>query len=1066
MTNSVPSPDIRMLSALPYQLESAGQWDDLFYAARSTKFLSRLAQEIHQPTSSVTCTSPLVVLDLALEHAIKLDRVAEMAAFTLSRSYWTTKLAAQTPLDAVRAGNAPLARNLIVTFNPGRVALWYLLLAWEMNDAGNPGGARQLLLELLRQEPPMLRARDGRRAVLLLRHAIAIDEHAVAELQVRLLDDNDRLDLCRHLIDVGDLRHALPTAKTIGRQQDRVAQFAAVARAQAVKGDHHSARVTIELALDDLLLTEPSDERAVCLAQIAGAQALCDDREAAEATFSKAAAAAEELPDPTAAHVRIASEQAKAGLGDSAESTAAKITNLHDRWEALEAVALGRARAGQLHDAVRLLSELELYVDYPRAVRSAARFLIGSGYEDSTVQLAMRIDRHERDRTLATIANLLGRAGQARLALQLARNLEDPYWRARALTKLVAEPSTRELAASSLSDAIAEVTSAPLQAELLAEMAVTQNEHDRAQTFEAALNLTASADEDKRWEVLASIALAQYDVGIPEAATTFAAARRAIRESEPDPEYYEDELWRLGTLQDEVGDGVGARDSFADTLQAPVSQPEVITDVVLLDGRWLRSVALAGVAVVQAKAGDTGGARQTIESASQAAAELGGEMRELALRAIAEAQAEVGDFAAALETAGVLILVDEDEADEGEDEESEEDELGGGEDWSLIVKVALKLGEAGDRDHAREVLRSVANKAATALGREQGINHSEVITELACAQARIGDLKGALETADLDDIGEAAGPVEAAIAKVQARSGDTDSALQTARNIRRSRWQGEALRTIGMELAVQGDDSTAKEVFAEAAHVAKLDDPGRICVAALIEISKAQSRIDVAAAHLTLTEAREIAQRIQRSEDEAQALSAITQTQAALGDIDGALETAEAIDHPWFSGESLCHAAVYAGAQSREPHVAATIVNRIENPWWRSAGLAVVAAGMDMRGDPDAWSYWSEADKLMSLIPEGEARSRLREVAFLVFLESGNYDAAVRVARKISADANRRLPQVANLLIARGAVTAFKNLLPDCARFVDAAFLVCGALAHVYPDQCAAIAAEILNASS
>jgi len=196
----------RGLLQVPRTLAKRRDHETLFAFARSQAFLRDQAEEFLRSRQGRPVADPVRTLDTAFGFALELDRVPEMAAFTLSRANWVSGLAARTPLAALRAGDQGLACQLADSRPAEQHAFWYLLLAWELHDAGHQDEGRRLLGGLLPKKLPLLNARDGRHVVVLLRQAAHINPEAFLELQERLLDDNARTDLCRELNTVGSSR--------------------------------------------------------------------------------------------------------------------------------------------------------------------------------------------------------------------------------------------------------------------------------------------------------------------------------------------------------------------------------------------------------------------------------------------------------------------------------------------------------------------------------------------------------------------------------------------------------------------------------------------------------------------------------------------------------------------------------------------------------------------------------------------------------------------------------------------------------------------------------------------
>ena len=1046
------------LTVLPSTLARRQLPDDLFSFARSSRFLQAQASAT-SPWPSQDPAGPLETLDLALKQAIQLDRIPEMVAFTLSHALWGQKLTNQTPLAALRTGDRERAQAMADSYPAEQRALWSLLLGWHLHDAGNRDQARELLRDLVKKaEPPELQTPYGRRAVVLLRHAADIDADIFCDLQQRLLDDNDRTDLCRQLTEAAEFELVLAVAETFSLfPRNRVAVLAEAAMAAAAAGKRETARAAAARAAARLeLIGTGADQPFGGLAQVAGAQALCGDRPAAEAMFARALACSQRPGSRPYALRVIAVEQAAAGLFTSAEQTIRQIADPQDRWEALEALAVGYARAGQSETAVSTLTRMELgaYIDRRRVVRDVARALAAAGRVDAAADVVQLLDSGERAGPLAAVAHAAARAGNVERGLQIARQIADPDWQARALADIAAELTNAHPAQEAARTAANHVSDPELRAGLLAELAVTQTGEEREKLFAEALRVAGSI-EGERWRLLLTIGVAQVKAASPRASDTFTYARQSIRASEDDPCFWEDELWELGTAQAQAGDTAGARETFAEALQGPAPQPE----------QWLKPLVIAGIAVTQFTAGQVGAARRTCQLAAQSADSIRGWQRALVNHAVAEAQAAMGDLEAAIETALDTLAIAEDIGNEDEDEAGQDDALAAAVEHGVSagVSAALKLAEAGDQDRAREALAEIAETAGPWL-RQSSSTHRDTIAELACTQAQVGDWRGAADTAAWDETWMAADRTQATVAKYQADGSDIDAALETARQVRRPEIKAAALSGIASILAAHGNHAAAREVFAKAVAQAHRSDPPQMIVRTLIQIAAAQAEAqDEDDARATLRKAHEAVTSIAGQDNREQALSQIAQSWARHGDTDRAGEIARQIRAPYLAGEALLATALASGRLSRDWDHVAALLGSIDNPGWQAIGLAVVAAAETRGGRADTSPHFAKADRLINQIPEGHDRARLQDMIIEAMLESGNYEVALRIANRNSmiTDRNARLSRFVGRLGADGSVNAVKHLLLDCAQYVDAAYLACRSLAQAEPAYAQIIANEV-----
>jgi len=73
-------------------------------------------------------------------------------------------------------------------------------------------------------------------------------------------------------------------------------------------------------------------------------------------------------------------------------------------------------------------------------------------------------------------------------------------------------------------------------------------------------------------------------------------------------------------------------------------------------------------------------------------------------------------------------------------------------------------------------------------------------------------------------------------------------------------------------------------------------------------------------------------------------------------------------------------------------------------------------------------------------------------------IKGGYGEHALHTAKLILTSREMHLPQIADALVDVGDKDHFKRLLIPCACYLDAAYLMCGLLARVYPEQASAIA--------
>ncbi len=1035
--------------------ERHGRWDDYLLLVRSPRFLNALAQ-----ARRGACGGPddlLGTIDQALEHAITLGRVPDLAALLLARARWTQRLAIRTPLDALRAGSLDDARLLAGGPQGERAVLWYLLLAWELYDSGDIGGARQVIGDLVRGEPALLASsRDADWAVTLLRPALAFDQDNCANL-LRLLDDNALTDLAGELTRAGALSQARTVATAIRLFTDnRVSALAEIAIRQAEADDRPGAEETIALTMGFIAgAGDEAEERPRWLAAVGAARALQGDRDGALTAFGDAFDAAARLGRPSAGIAAVACAQARAGLLDVAALTIAVIDDGDQRSEATAALVSALADRGHAQAAISALSGVwSGSPDYGRAVRAVLRAAAGTDPARAVRLAGELLESGRRDGAVAAIAVAAARAGHGPDAARLADQIADRGWRARALVDLAGGPAGGDVPGPLVRQAIDDVPDVTLRAVLLAELGVTQDGEQRARLLEEAVALAGQAPQAERWEVLASIGHIQGQASLDGTAETFAAARRAVL-ADYDPWASHRDLHELCRLQRQAGDAAGARDTVAVALAGPGPDP----------GRWLVPLSLVGIAAAQAEGGVPESAREILPLAAQAAHDLPGEQRREVTGAIARVQAIAGDFDVAERT--VLGLLDEaGEEGSGADDEDDDDE---GSRIPTAVQagtaVARELVAAGSRDRAARLLRHLARVTSRQL--EYQPAWRDLITELASAQAESGAEQDALETLALDWTPAAGATASGLRGLWQARAGDVGRAVDTVRAIVPLPWRIQALAGLAREVAGE----PAKEIVAaalagatsEASRTGPGADPSGLA-GALAAAAEAQAAIgDQGAARHGLAQAADLAARIPSRDGQARELAGIVRGWIAIGDPDQALRVARGIAHPWYAGEAMA-AAVAAASRAGRTAEAREAAVLIDEPGWRAVALVTVALRSPAGGETPL--DLAEVQGLVDRVPEGSPRTRVWQQIIELFVEHGRYALAADLTESIAADPGSQLARIAGTLAAEGARDALAHMLPRCARYPESAHAACVALARAYPGHALDIAAIVARSSA
>jgi RNA polymerase sigma factor (sigma-70 family) len=257
-----------------------------------------------------------------------------------------------------------------------------------------------------------------------------------------------------------------------------------------------------------------------------------------------------------------------------------------------------------------------------------------------------------------------------------------------------------------------------------------------------------------------------------------------------DPSVRFDALMKIAVVQNQTGDAAGARKTCQEALALAKT---------FANGRPKVS-ALTRVAFAQSEAGDRDAIPQTLQQAEQNAAAIeDAHEKGNAFMDIVFAQAGLGDYEAALRTA----------AASGDFQSAGLMRLG------MTFWTTSPVKEE-NKPAARKVLRQALDMAKAIESKGQ---LRQVVDAVAAAQATLGDLEGALQTADLLDANSRFTALEA-IAGAQIRAGNVAGALQTASTIQWDVSKARTLQTIALAQARRGDGAGAKTTLKEARQLA------------------------------------------------------------------------------------------------------------------------------------------------------------------------------------------------------------------------------------------------------
>ncbi|HLF82648.1 MAG TPA: DUF4062 domain-containing protein, partial [Blastocatellia bacterium] len=197
----------RGLSELPYHLLEATSYEELFRVARDERFLAaQVRMFLDEPDLN------LKTIQAAIEGAARRDDAGSMAEFMLAHAQRLAKAGEESPLTAVRKGNLERAWRLADLCDVKRCASWYLILAWELKDAGMREQAQETLIRLCEKD---LAGLEGWQSVLLLWQAEGIHAPAFDTLQAQLATGASRAAL--RVLCLNRLDQAIESASRIDR---------------------------------------------------------------------------------------------------------------------------------------------------------------------------------------------------------------------------------------------------------------------------------------------------------------------------------------------------------------------------------------------------------------------------------------------------------------------------------------------------------------------------------------------------------------------------------------------------------------------------------------------------------------------------------------------------------------------------------------------------------------------------------------------------------------------------------------------------------------------------------
>jgi hypothetical protein len=249
-------------------------------------------------------------------------------------------------------------------------------------------------------------------------------------------------------------------------------------------------------------------------------------------------------------------------------------------------------------------------------------------------------------------------------------------------------------------------------------------------------------------------------------------------------------------------------------------------------------------------------------------------------------------------------------------------------------------------------------------------------------------------------------------------------------------------------------------------------DPGD-AAGALAVLAGAQAAIgELAGARRAIARARELAADVQDQAERARALTEVVRGLSAVGDHTAAVSTARGIGHPAYEGQAMATAIAAAACAGVGAVDLISEARAVKDEGWRA--IALVAVTITGAGPP----AFAEALALIDKVAHGDPRTQVWQEIIGLCVAAGRYDLAAGLADKISSDTSRYLAMIAvalglhaagngqptgeDLAAARDAAgDALLRLLPRCARYPEAAYAACTALAMVFPADAAVIAGAV-----
>ena len=399
--------------------------------------------------------------------------------------------------------------------------------------------------------------------------------------------------------------------------------------------------------------------------------------------------------------------------------------------------------------------------------------------------------------------------------------------------------------------------------------------------------------------------------------------------------------------------------------------------------------------------------------------------------------------------------------------------------------IGVAFAEAGE---TRRAMQSLELAMTATAGIDGGLDRASRLADIAVAHAEAGDGEGA-ETA-FDEAMAVAAQVEGwyygkafrSIARAQARTGDLRGALATASRIEDKYDQAEVLAAIAEARAKDGDAEGAAQAIGQALEAAAWIDDEEDRAKALADIAVAQAEAgDAEGAAQSIGRALEVAAREQWFLNRSGAFLSIARSQAWMGDMPGAMATAGRIEHELylsFALQSIVRAQTKSGdaegaAQSIQQALEITARLDADDPDWRSSEFADIAGLQAKAGDlsgamataariededdrvsalaniagtqaksgdaKSAAQSLEQASEVAAGIESEDARGRAHSRIANSQAEAGDFGAALATAKRIESE-GIRAECLAGIAEAQAEAGDFQGALATVQRIADGSY--------------------------